>query len=148
MDLTAQINEDIKTAMKAREKEKLAALRAIKSALLLEATKDGSGEVDEAMGMKILQKLHKQRMEAANIYKEQDRKEQYDEEMLQAEVISSYLPAKMSSEDLEAAIKAIIAKVGASSPADMGKVMGVASKELSGKADGKEISVVVKQLLA
>lgn len=148
MDLTAQINEDIKTAMKAREKEKLAALRAIKSALLLEATKDGSGEVDEAMGMKILQKLHKQRMEAANIYKEQDRKEQYDEEMLQAEVISSYLPAKMSSEELEAAIKAIIAKVGASSPADMGKVMGVASKELSGKADGKEISVVVKQLLA
>lgn len=148
MDLTAQINEDIKTAMKAREKEKLAALRAIKSALLLEATKDGSGEVDEAMGMKILQKLHKQRMEAANIYKEQDRKEQYDEEMLQAEVISSYLPAKMSSEELETAIKAIIAKVGASSPGDMGKVMGVASKELSGKADGKEISVVVKQLLA
>ncbi len=148
MDLTTQINNDIKAAMKAREKDKLAALRAIKSALLLEATKDGSDSVAEAAGLKILQKLHKQRMEAADIFKEQGRQEQYDEEMLQAKVIENYLPAKMSESELEAAVKTTIEKVGASSPADMGKVMGVASKELAGKADGKEISAKVKSLLA
>ncbi|MGB0165399.1 MAG: GatB/YqeY domain-containing protein [Luteibaculum sp.] len=148
MDLTAQINEDIKNAMKAKEKEKLAALRAIKSALLLESTKGGDKGIDEATGMKILQKLHKQRIEAAEIFKEQGRKEQFDEEMLQAGVIESYLPAKMSTEELDAALKNIIQEIGASSPADMGKVMGLASKKLAGKADGKEISDRVKQLLA
>ncbi|TXC78869.1 GatB/YqeY domain-containing protein [Luteibaculum oceani] len=148
MSLTAQINEDIKTAMKAKEKDKLAALRAIKSALLLEATKDGSGDVDEATGMKILQKLHKQRMEAAEIFKEQNREEQYQEEMLQAEVIEAYLPAKMSAEELETELKTIIKDLGVSQASEMGKVMGVASKKLAGKADGKEISAVVRKLLS
>lgn len=147
MSLTTQINEDIKAAMKAREKEKLAALRAIKSALLLEASKDGNADIDEATGLKILQKLHKQRLEAAEIFKGQNREDAVEEEMLQADVIASYLPAKMSADELEKTVKGIIEQVGASGPGDMGKVMGVASKQLAGKADGKDISDVVKRLL-
>lgn len=133
--------------MKAREKEKLAALRAIKSALLLEASKDGNADIDEATGLKILQKLHKQRLEAAEIFKGQNREDAVEEEMLQADVIASYLPAKMSADELEKTVKGIIEQVGASGPGDMGKVMGVASKQLAGKADGKDISDVVKRLL-
>ncbi len=147
MSLTTQINEDIKAAMKAREKEKLAALRAIKSALLLEASKDGNADIDEATGLKILQKLHKQRLEAAEIFKGQNREDAVEEEMLQADVIASYLPAKMSADELEKTVKGIIEQVGASGPGDMGKVMGVASKQLAGKADGKDISDVVKRIL-
>lgn len=147
MSLTTQINEDIKAAMKAREKEKLAALRAIKSALLLEASKDGNADIDEATGLKILQKLHKQRLEAAEIFKGQNREDAVEEEMLQADVIASYLPAKMSADELEKTVNGIIEQVGASGPGDMGKVMGVASKQLAGKADGKDISDVVKRIL-
>ena len=148
MNLTDQINNDIKTAMKAREAVKLAALRDVKSKLLLEATKDGNAELDEATGLKILNKLYKQRIEAADIYKEQDREDLAADELSQAEVIKAYLPEKMSPEKLKAAIEAIVAQTRASSMADMGKVMGMASAQLAGKADGKDISTLVRTLLS
>ena len=147
MSLTETINTDIKNAMKAREKEKLAALRAIKSALLLEASKDGSGEVSEEAEMKILQKLHKQRKDAAALYEEQNRPDLLEDEVFQAGVIEAYLPAQMSEEEIGEVVKSIIAKTGASSPADMGKVMGAAMGQLAGKADGKIISMLVKKFL-
>ena len=147
MSLTETINTDIKNAMKAREKEKLAALRAIKSALLLEASKDGSGEVSEEAEMKILQKLHKQRKDAATLYEEQNRPDLLEDEVFQAGVIEAYLPAQMSEDEIAVVVKEIIAKTGASSPADMGKVMGAAMGQLSGKADGKIISMLVKKHL-
>mgnify|MGYP001177671746 CR=1 FL=1 len=148
MNLTDQINNDIKTAMKAREAVKLAALRDVKSKLLLEATKDGNAELDEATGLKILNKLYKQRIEAADIYKEQDREDLAADELSQAEVIKAYLPEKMSPEKLKEAIESIVAQTGASSMADMGKVMGMASAQLAGKADGKDISTLVRTLLS
>ncbi len=148
MELTEKINADIKAAMLAREKEKLEALRAIKSALLLEATKGGDGTLDEETGIKILQKLHKQRVEAADIYKTQNREDLVADEMLQADVIAAYLPKPLSADELETEIRAIAAQVGASGPADLGKVMGVASKQLGGKSDGKSISEMVKKVLA
>jgi len=147
MSLTEQINGDIKNAMKAREKEKLAALRAIKSALLLEASKDGSGEVSEEAEMKILQKLHKQRKDAAALYEEQNRPDLLADEVFQAGVIEAYLPAQMGEVEIGEVVKAIIAKTSASSPADMGKVMGAAMGQLAGKADGKIISMLVKKHL-
>ena len=147
MSLTETINTDIKNAMKAREKEKLAALRAIKSALLLEASKDGSGEVSEEAEMKILQKLHKQRKDAAALYEEQNRPDLLEVEVFQAGVIEAYLPAQMSEEEIGEVVKSIIAKTGASSPADLGKVMGAAMGQLAGKADGKIISMLVKKYL-
>ena len=148
MSLTNKITTDIKEAMKAREKEKLAALRAIKSALMLEATKDGSGEVSEEAGMKILQKLHKQRKDAAALYKEQGREDLLHDEVFQADIIEAYLPAQMSEEEIAVVLKEIITQTGASSPADMGKVMGAAMGRLSGKADGKLISKLVKENLS
>ncbi|MFM9984148.1 MAG: GatB/YqeY domain-containing protein [Flavobacteriales bacterium] len=148
MNLTEQINNDIKEAMKSGQKDRLMALRDIKSKLLLEMTKDGnSGEVDETRGIAILNKLYKQRMESIEIFKTQGRPELVDEEMKQAEVIAAYLPKQMTSEELANALKDIIAAVGASGPGDLGKVMGAASKSLAGKADGKAISDMVKQLL-
>jgi len=147
MDLTTQINNDIKAAMKARETDKLAALRDIKSKLLLEATKDGNSEVDESTGLKILNMLYKQRIEAAELYAQQGREDLKTDELNQAEVIKAYLPEKMSADKLKEAVKELISKVNATSMADMGKVMGLASKELAGKADGKDISNVVKELL-
>ena len=147
MTLTETINADIKTAMLAREKDTLNALRAVKSALLLEATKDGSGEVSEEAGLKILNKLMKQRMESLEIYNTQGREDLANEEKLQAAVIAKYLPAQMTAEELRVEITNIIAETGAKSIADLGKVMGIASKKLSGKADGKAISELVKQLL-
>ena len=149
MSLTDRINNDIKEAMKAGEKDRLMALRDIKSKLLLEMTKEGSdGSVDESKALAILNKLYKQRMESIDIYKTQNRPDLIEEEMKQAAVIQAYLPEQMSAEKLAEEVSAIIAQVGASSPADMGKVMGVASKELAGKADGKAISDMVKQLLS
>lgn len=148
MSLTTQINGDIKKAMLAKEKEKLAALRAIKSALLLEATKEGNnGEVTEAAEMSIIQKLYKQRVDAAKIYVEQDRKDLAVIEEGEAKVIAAYLPAQMSEEEVTKIIQDIIAKVGANGPADMGKVMGPTMGQLKGKADGGLISKVVKQEL-
>lgn len=148
MSLTTQINTDIKKAMLAKEKEKLEALRAIKSALLLEATKEGNnGEVAEAAEMSIIQKLYKQRMDAAKIYVEQDRKDLAEVEENQAKVIEAYLPEQMSEEEVIKVVQSIIAKVGANGPSDMGKVMGPTMGQLKGKADGGLISKVVKQEL-
>ncbi len=148
MSLTEQINTDIKEAMKARDKEKLAALRAVKSALMLEATKDSSGEISEETEMKILQKLHKQRKDAAALYEEQDRPDLLADEVFQANIIEAYLPAQMSEDEIGEVVKEIIAKTGASSAADMGKVMGAAMGQLAGKADGKLISKLVKEYLS
>lgn len=148
MNLTEQINEDIKSAMKAGEKDKLMALRDIKSKLLLEMTKEGGeGTVDDSKGMAILNKLYKQRMESIEIYNSQNRPELAEEEQKQADVIKAYLPEQLTGEKLEAAVKEIIAQVGASSMADLGKVMGAANKALAGKADGKAISEIVKSTL-
>lgn len=146
MSLTDKINADIKSAMLAKEKEKLEALRAIKSALLLEATK-GAGEVTADAENKILQKMYKQRMEAAEIYKTQGRADLEGAEVFQANIIKTYLPEQMSEDQIRAVIKEVIAQVGATSAADMGKVMGPSMGKLQGKADGKVISAIVKELL-
>ena len=149
MSIQEKINEDIKTAMKSGEKDKLMALRDIKSKLLLEMTKEGSdGSVDDTKAILILNKLFKQRAEAIEIYKSQNRPDLLDEEQKQADVIAAYLPAQMSETELESAVNELIQQTGASNPADMGKVMGVASKALAGKADGKAISEMVKKLLS
>lgn len=146
MSLTDKINADIKSAMLAKEKEKLEALRAIKSALLLEATK-GAGEVTEDAENKILQKMYKQRVEAAEIYKAQGRADLEEPEMFQANIIKTYLPEQMSEDQIREVVRGVIAQVGATSAADMGKVMGPAMGKLQGKADGKVISAIVKELL-
>ncbi|MBP6313448.1 MAG: GatB/YqeY domain-containing protein [Flavobacteriales bacterium] len=149
MGLKEKIDADIKAAMLAREKDKLNALRAIKSAILLELTKGGTGEeLDEAVGMKILQKLHKQRMESAAIYHEQDRKDLAAEEEVQAQVIEAYLPKQLSEEEITKVVREVIASSGAKSMADMGRVMGEANKRLAGKADGSAIAALVKELLS
>jgi uncharacterized protein YqeY len=145
MNLTDQINTDIKNAMLAKDASKLEALRAIKSALLLLKTSpEGQSEATE---LKALQKMVKQRKETADVYVAKGRQELADVELTQAAVIENYLPKQMSEDDLKAILQNIITTVGASSPADMGKVMGAATKELSGKADGSVISKIVKQLL-
>ncbi len=146
MNLTDQINNDIKTAMLAKDASKLEALRAIKSALLLLKTSpEGQSEATE---LKALQKMVKQRKETADVYVGQGRQELADVELAQAGVIENYLPKQMSEDELKAILQNIITTFGASSPADMGKVMGAATKELSGKADGSVISKMVKELLS
>ena len=147
MGFTELINEDIKKAMLAREKEKLAALRDIKSKLLLEAT-SGSGEVSEEAAIKICMKLHKQRMETYELYVAQNRQDLADDELFQAKVIEAYLPKMMSEDEVRASVAATIDSLGASGPQDMGKVMGVLSGKLAGKADGKLIATLVKEMLA
>jgi hypothetical protein len=149
MSLFNQINEDIKAAMKAREKEKLEALRGIKKVLIEAKTAAGAGdELSDQDVMKVIQKLAKQGKDSASIFKEQNRNDLYEQEMKQVEVFEKYLPAKMSDEELTKAVKAIIEQTGASSMKEMGKVMGMASKQLAGKADGKDIADKVKSLLA
>lgn len=149
MNITEQIQNDIKEAMKAKDRERLSALRDIKSKLLLEMTKDGGdGEVDENAALKILNKLYKQRTDAAAIYKEQNREDLCEEEMSQAEVIKSYLPEPLSNEEIEAKVQAIISDMGASGMGDMGKVMGQATAQLGARADGKTVSAIVRKLLA
>lgn len=149
MNFFDQITEDIKVAMKARETVKLEALRGIKKELIEAKTAKGANaELDETEIFKILKKMVKQRRDSAQIFVEQGRADLAEPEALQADVIAAYLPESMSAEQLEEAVKNIIAQVGATSMKDMGKVMGVASKELSGKADGKDISDCVKRLLA
>jgi uncharacterized protein YqeY len=146
MTLEEKINADIKSAMLAREAQKLEALRAIKSAvLLLKTSPEG---LTEESGVKAMQKMVKQRKETAEIYTSQGRPELAEVELAQASIIEAYLPKQMGEDEIKAAIQAIISSVGASSPADMGKVMGVATKQLAGKADGKIISQVVKDLLS
>ena len=147
MSLVEQINTDIKNAMKAKERERLTALRDVKSKILLEATATGSGEVTEEAAIKIVMKLHKQRMDTHALYIEQDRPDLAEGELFEAKVIEAYLPEMMSEDDIRAAVAAQIAKVGATGPQDMGKVMGPLSKELAGKADGKLISTLVKEAL-
>ncbi|MBK9146312.1 MAG: GatB/YqeY domain-containing protein [Flavobacteriales bacterium] len=148
MNLQERIDADIKAAMLAREKDKLNALRAIKSAILLELTKEGSGGLDESAGLKILGRLLKQRMEAAAIYHAQQRTDLAQEEENQAMVIEAYLPQRMSEAEVEAAVRAIIASTGAAGMKDMGRVMGEANKQLAGKADGSAVAAMVKRALA
>ena len=149
MTLTEQINADIKAAMLAKEKEKLEALRAVKSALLLAATEKGaSGGVSEEEGLKALQKLVKQRKDAASIYQEQNRMDLAEPELFQASIIEAYLPEQISEDEVKAILSEIITETGASGMGDMGKVMGQAMGKLQGKADGKLISNLVKQLLS
>lgn len=148
MSLTDKISSDLIAAMKAKDKVALEAIRAAKTAFTLARAEKGADSVltaDEEL--KIIQKLVKQRKESADIYKSQNRMDLYDKEVIEAEVLEKYLPEKMSQEELTAILKSIIVKVGAKGPADMGKIMGIATKELAGKADGREISALVKQLL-
>lgn len=146
MSLTEKINNDIKEAMKAREKEKLEALRDIKAKLLLEAT-SGSDGVTEAAENKIVLKLHKQRMESYEIFKEQGRADLADAELFQAKIIEAYMPKMMSEDEIRKAVQEKIAAVGATGPQDLPKVMGPIMGQLNGKADGKVISDIVKQEL-
>ena len=149
MSLADTIAKDLMAAMKSRDKEVLEALRAAKTAFILAKSEKGSDAVltgDEEI--RILQKLVKQRKEAAAIYREQNRADLYEKEETEAAVLEKYLPAKMSEEELTAVLKLIIEQMGAASPSDMGKVMGVATKQLAGKADGREISAKVKELLS
>lgn len=148
MTLQERIDADIKTAMLAREKDKLNALRAIKSAILLELTKEGGSGMTEEAGLKILQKLHKQRAEAAAIFHQQGRADLAAEDEAQAKVIEAYLPARMSDAEMQAAVKAVLAEIGASSMADMGRAMKAVNAKLAGQADGSAIAAVVKQVLA
>jgi uncharacterized protein YqeY len=149
MSLLEKVNADIKAAMLAKEKEKLEAIRAIKSAILLALTEKGAGDtLTEDAEIRLLQKQVKQRRETAEIYTQQNRKDLADKETFEADIIEAYLPKQMSAEELEAELKAIIEKVGAKAPSDMGKVMGMASKQLAGKAEGRLISEIVKRLLA
>ncbi len=148
MSLSEKIAGDLMAAMKARDTMSLEALRAAKTAFILARSERGQNTVltqDEEI--KIIQKLVKQRKESAAIYREQKRPDLYEKEETEAAVLEKYLPARMSDEELGKALKAIIDSVGAKGPSDMGKVMGVATKELAGKADGREISAKVKQLL-
>jgi uncharacterized protein YqeY len=147
MTFTDKINADIKAAMLAKEKEKLAALRDIKSKLMLEAT-SGAGEVSEEAAMKIVMKLHKQRMDTYALYKEQNREDLAHDELFQAQVIEAYLPKLLSEDEIRAEVQAAIQELGVSGPSAMGKVMGVLSSKLAGKADGKVISALVKEELS
>lgn len=147
MSLANQINADIKQAMLAKDKDKLAALRAVKSEILLEATKGGETEVSDDTALKIIQKLVKQRKDSASIYVEQGREDLAKDELFQIEVLSVYLPAQMGEDEVRKAVQEVIAQVGAAGPQDMGKVMGPVMGKLSGKADGKLISALVKEEL-
>lgn len=148
MSFTDRINADIKSAMLAKEKERLAALRDIKSKLLLEATSGSSGEVSEDTAMKICLKLHKQRMETYELYSQQGRPDLAEEELFQAKVIEEYLPKMLTEAEIKAEVEAAVAQVGANGPQDMGKVMGVLTSKLAGKADGKIIASLVKEVLS
>jgi uncharacterized protein YqeY len=148
MALEQQIMADLKEAMKAKDKIALEALRAIKTAILNEKTAAGATEMTEADELKLLTKLRKQRVESATIFREQNRLDLAEPEEAQIEVIERYLPASLSEEEIEAKVKEIIAATGASSIADMGKVMGQASAAMAGQADGKVISGIVRKLLA
>lgn len=149
MSLFDQVSKDIFAAMKAKDKVRLEALRNVKKVFLEAKTAPGStGELDDAAAMKILQKLAKQGKDSAAIFSQQNRPDLAEPELAQVAVIESYLPKPLSAEEIEAAIKEIIAQTGAQSIKEMGKVMGIASKQMAGKADGKTISEVVKKLLS
>ncbi len=148
MTLFDQISEDIKAAMKARDKVRLETLRNIKKVFIEAKTAPGANdELDDAAALKIIQKLTKQGRETARTYTDNSRQDLADEELAQVAVMEEYLPKQFSPEEIEKAVKDIIAQTGATSMKDMGKVMGMAGKLLAGKADGKAISTIVKQLL-
>lgn len=149
MILFDQINEDIKAAMKARDKVRLETLRNIKKVFLEAKTAPGANDtLADADALKIIAKLAKQGKETAKTYSDAGRQDLADAELAQVEVLESYLPKQLSQEEIEAEVKRIIAEVGATSMKEMGKVMGSASKQLAGKADGRVISEIVKKLLA
>ncbi|SMD35351.1 hypothetical protein SAMN04488029_2465 [Reichenbachiella faecimaris] len=148
MSLKDQINADIKAAMLAKEKEKLTALRSIKSMILLAETEKGASEgISEDAEMKLLMKAAKQRKDSVDLFREQGRDDLADKEQGELAIINQYLPKQLSEEELKAELQKVIDQAGASGPQDMGKVMGMATKALAGKADGKTISALVKTLL-
>lgn len=149
MEIFDIISNDLKEAMKAKDKVALDTLRNIKKALIEAKTAPGANDtVDDTTAIKIIQKLAKQGRESAQLYENQNRPELAAEEMAQVAVLEKYLPKQMSDEELTEALKAIIAESGATTPQEMGKVMGIATKKLAGKADGKAISAKVKELLS
>lgn len=149
MNLEQKIMAELKTAMLAKDEKTVRSLRAVKAAIILAKTAEGAGgEIGEAEEIKLLQKLVKQRKDSLEIFQQQNRADLAQKEQEEIEVIERFLPRQMSAEELKTAIAAIIAETGASSPADMGKVMGAATKQLAGKADGKAISTLVKELLS
>ena len=148
MSLFDTVSNDIKSAMLAKDRVKLEALRGVKKEFIEAKTaKGGSGELSDDAALKILAKMVKQRRERATIYVEQNRPELAESELAEAAVIEAYMPKQLSDEELTAELQAILAEVGAAGPQDMGKVMGVASKRLAGRADGRAISTKVKELL-
>ena len=148
MNFLDKITEDIKNAMKAKDKLALEALRAIKKELIeAKSAKGSSGEVSDDDAVKIMQKMVKQRNDVAAIYEKEGRAELAEKELAEVKIISKYLPEPMTTEEIEAAVKEIIAETGATSMKEMGKVMGIATKKLAGKADGGEISKIVRSLL-
>lgn len=148
MNLFDKISDDIKKAMLARDKVRLEALRGIKKEFIEAKTAKGAGgELSDDAAMKILVKMVKQRKESARIYADNNRPELADNELAEAAVIEEYLPKQLSDEELATELKAIIAQIGAEGPKDMGKVMGIASKQLAGRAEGRAISAKVKELL-
>ena len=148
MSLEQKIMGELKTAMLAKDEKALRSLRAIKAAILLAKTSEGSGgELKEDDEIKLLQKLVKQRKDSLEIYQQQNRADLAQKEIEEIEVIEKFLPKQLSADEIKTELTAIIAEVGAVSPADMGKVMGAATKKLAGKADGKTISALVKELL-
>lgn len=149
MSLKTQVESGIKDAMRAKDQDTLRALRAIKSLILLEETKGGAtGELSADDELKLLTKAAKQRRESADIYKSQNRADLLEKEEAELAIIEQFLPKQLTEEEVSAKLKDIIARVGAAGPLDMGKVMGVATKELAGQADGRVISALVKSLLA
>jgi uncharacterized protein YqeY len=149
MSLEQKVMADLKTAMLGKDEKSLRSLRAIKAAILLAKTSEGAGgEIKEEEEIKLLQKMIKQRKDSLEIYKTQHREDLAQKEEEEISVIEKFLPKQISGEELKIILQKIITDTGASSPADMGKVMGIASKQLAGKADGKTISTTVKELLA
>ena len=145
MGILANLTDEIKAAMRAKDSLKLEALRAIKSAVILEQTSVGGGDtLTEEQEIKLVQKLVKQRRDSAQIFRDQNRPDLAEPEEAQAEIISQFLPEQLSEDEIKSIIQSIIEKTGASGMKDMGKVMGMASKEMAGKADGKTISTIVK----
>ena len=147
MSLEERINQDLKEAMKAKDQAALRGIRAIKAAILLEKTSGAKHEISNEVEMKIVQKLIKQRKDSLDIYQKQNREDLAQTEREEIEVIKQYLPKQLTREELRAEIKKVIDEIGASSIQDMGKVMGTASKKLAGKADGKTMSGIVRELL-
>jgi len=149
MSLEQKVMEELKAAMRAKDEAGLRTLRAIKAAILIEKTSEGGdGEISEAKEISMLQKMAKQRRDSLDIFTQQNREDLAVKEREELAILDRFLPKQMTTEELQAELKAIIAQVGATSAADMGKVMGVASKQLAGKADGKAINEQVKQLLS